>query len=163
MLQYLVTREIIRNFAISKFTNNNLKKVGARPKQRLKNMMYVSLQDRFSKFENSIFTEKELRGLSTSEKEFVRENSMSRVFRQEVQFRHFNKIYLFIAVDRTTGRKHLYGQTKWQVLCPNRKDTCYMQGAFNYNCWLLPQLFSGCDFFSPGCCEIRVNMPSWRI
>lgn len=126
-------------------------------------MRYFAWQERIKKFVETPFTEKELRGLSQAEKDFIRENNYMRLYRQKSDFKHMDKILLFIAVDRTTGRKHLYGQAKWQVVSPNTKDTCYMQGALNHACWLLPQLYGGCDFFSPGCYEIRINMPSWSI
>lgn len=75
------------------------------------------------------FTEKELRGLTKSEKVFVRENNYSVCLNQ-----NGIKLYMFVA-KQLNGRKSLYAITKKQSINPNGHDIS--NEAYNYECWLL--------------------------
>lgn len=99
-----------------------------------------------------------MRGLSNSEKELIRTNNYKRFFNQTLDG-HMAKLVLFIEKDRL-GKKRLYAMSKWQIICPNRQDVAYMQGALNHEIWLLPQKNGyGTFFFSGGCYEVRIYSP----
>lgn len=75
------------------------------------------------------FTEKELRGLTNAEKDFVRDNGYSVCLNQ-----NGIKLYMFVA-KQLNGRKALYAITKKQSINPNGHDIS--NEAHNYECWLL--------------------------
>lgn len=81
------------------------------------------------------FTEKELRGLTNAEKEFIRDNNYNVCVTASIYAFGENKqkLYMFIARQRN-GRKALYAITKWQSVYPNGKD--FAEGAYNYQCWM---------------------------
>ena len=80
------------------------------------------------------FTEKDLRGLSKIEKDFIRENGYNVELKQSGNLRSNTGIYyLFIMRNRTTGRKQLYALKKRQIVRPNEK----VNGIFNYEKWLV--------------------------
>lgn len=75
------------------------------------------------------FTEKELRGLTNAEKDFVRDNEYSVCLNQ-----CGHKFYMFVA-KQLNGKKALYAITKRQSINPNGHDIS--REAYNYECWLL--------------------------
>lgn len=75
------------------------------------------------------FSEKEIIGLSKSEKHFIAENDYNVVLKQ-----NDDVLYMFIAKNEL-GEKQLYAITKKQSIYPNAHDIC--QSAYNYECWLL--------------------------
>lgn len=80
------------------------------------------------------FTEKDLRGLSTIEKEAIRENGYHVELKQRGSLKsNTGTYYLFIQRNRTTGRKQLYALKKRQIVRPNEK----VGGIFNYEKWLV--------------------------
>lgn len=113
--------------------------------------------ERAKKFEQSLFTEKDLRGLSKPEKEFIRENNYHVYYQQkDTTYKHFDKIILFVARDKTTNKKRLYGLTKWQLINPNLCDTAWGQKSWNYQYWLVPVLSKALPF-SPYSYEFRFS------
>ena len=94
------------------------------------------MQDRILKASNKAkkieamkFTEKELRGLTKAEKDFVKENDYKVCLNQDGI-----KLYMFVA-KQLNGRKALYDITKKQSINPNGHDIS--NEAYNYECWLL--------------------------
>lgn len=81
------------------------------------------------------FSEKELRGLSKSEKEFIRCNNYNVCINCRITVSGDPvKLYLFIA-KQLNGRKALYAITKKQSINPNGHDIS--NEAHNYECWLV--------------------------
>ena len=81
------------------------------------------------------FSEKELRGLSNPEKEFIRCNNYNVCINCRITVSGDPvKLYLFIA-KQMNGRKALYAYTKKQSINPNGHDIS--REAYNYECWLL--------------------------
>lgn len=80
------------------------------------------------RIESYTFTEKELRGLTAQEKEFIRDLD----YRSYVDIKNV-RYYMFIARD-LHGKKHLYAYNKRQVMEPNGHDIS--ESAYNYECWL---------------------------
>lgn len=100
----------------------------------------VKCQETIKQLENELFTEKDLRGLSQLEKEFVRGNGYHVQYDQPIYysggqvFEHYkDTFYLFIARNLTTGKKQLYAITKAQSIAPNDKT----DGMFNSEKWLV--------------------------
>ena len=90
---------------------------------------------RAKEIESRFFTEKEMRGLTNDEKEFIRDNDYNvcvsaciDAFGDKKQ-----KLYMFIARQRN-GRKALYAITKWQSVYPGGKD--FAPCVYNYQCWM---------------------------
>lgn len=79
--------------------------------------------------ESRLFTEKDLRGLTINEKEYIRENG----YRVLSALPNGEKIYLFVA-RQENGRKALYAITKMQSINPNGHQIS--KDAYNYECWL---------------------------
>lgn len=81
------------------------------------------------------FTEKDLRGLTNAEKEFIRDNDYNVCVSASIDAfgKRKQKLYMFIARQRN-GRKALYAITKWQSVYPGGKD--FAEGAYNYQCWM---------------------------
>lgn len=85
----------------------------------------LKLQNRKKEMENAVFTEKDLRGLSKAEKDFIRENDMKKTY---------SMFYMFIEKNLSTGKKQLYAYHKLQSLFPNGHD---ISNEFqNVDCWL---------------------------
>lgn len=80
------------------------------------------------------FTEKDIRGLSKCEKQFIIENDYNVVLNQENTIGTNGTLYMFIERNRL-GKKQLYAITKKQSVRPNSHDIS--QSAYNYECWLL--------------------------
>lgn len=78
---------------------------------------------------NSLFTEKNLRGLLPVEKDFIRENGYHVELNQGGE-----TFYMFIASTQL-GKKQLYAISKKQSISPNGHDI--NESIFNYCCWLL--------------------------
>jgi hypothetical protein len=78
---------------------------------------------------NQLFTEKQMRGLSRVEKDFIRDNGYHVALNQNGDI-----FYLFISTNNL-GKKQLYAISKKQSLCPNGHDINY--STLNYCCWLL--------------------------
>ena len=78
------------------------------------------------------FTEKDLRGLTKAEKEFIRDNDYKGVTTLLMNGRA-HLLYMFIAKQRN-GRKTLYAITKWQSIRPNGRD--FSPAGLNYWYWL---------------------------
>lgn len=87
---------------------------------------------RAKQIEDRKFTEKDLRGLTKAEKEFVRENDYKGVTTSVMNGRK-QLLYMFVAKQRN-GRKALYAITKRQSIRPNGKDFC--SAGLNYWYWL---------------------------
>lgn len=84
----------------------------------------VNIQKAKKEFEQSVFSEKDLRGLSKYEKQFIRDNKMGKCFKC---------FYLFIAKNQSTGKKQLYAYHKLQVFFPNWRD--FSAEHYNYQIW----------------------------
>lgn len=86
-------------------------------------------QMKINHLHSAVFTEKDLRGLSYAEKEFIRNNGM------HVEVTCDNQVYyMFIHRDECTRRKRLYALSKTQSIFPN--DLFLKTGHYNYQCWL---------------------------
>ena len=83
----------------------------------------LRLQSEKKRIEKRVFTEKDIKGLSKCEKEFLIENGMKATC---------GDFYMFIEKNKSTGRKQLYAYHKEQSLFPND----YKGNRFNYECWL---------------------------
>jgi hypothetical protein len=84
---------------------------------------------RLQVLESVLYCDYDLRGLSKSEKDFIRGN----------EYRCYydcggKRFYIFIARNLTTGKKQLYAYEKKQYFTPNAQDA---NGVFNYEKWLL--------------------------
>ena len=81
------------------------------------------------------FTEKDLRGLTNAEKDFIRDNDYNVCVSTSIDAfgRRKQKLYMFIARQRN-GRKALYAITKWQSVYPDGRD--FAKGVYNYQCWM---------------------------
>lgn len=99
----------------------------------LKNRM-LKAQNRIKELDSVVFFKKDLRGLSSIEKQFIVENDYKIVFKQTNTIGTNGNVYLFIAKNKI-GKKQLYAITKKQSISPNGHDIS--QSAFNYECWLL--------------------------
>lgn len=86
----------------------------------------LKLQAAKKVLENAVFTEKDLRGLSKVEKDFIRENNMKKTYKD---------FYMFIEKNLSTGKKQLYAFHKLQSLFPNGNDIC--SDFINVECWLI--------------------------
>lgn len=80
--------------------------------------------------ESRLFTEKDLRGLTNCEKEYIRDNK----YRILSTLPNGEKIYLFVA-RQENGRKALYAITKRQSIRPSEHQIS--KDAYNYECWLI--------------------------
>lgn len=106
----------------------------------------LQLMKKWELFKQQKFTEKDIRGLSKREKDFIRANEYNVVYFQKTTYKHMDKIVLFIDKDMVTGKKRLYGQTKWRMMLPNGEfDDAAPQSAGNptrivYDRWLIPRL-----------------------
>ena len=80
--------------------------------------------------DNAYYSEKNLRGLSPLEKEFIRDNNYKLHLIQSDK----KEFYMFIGCD-LLGKKRLYALSKKQSMFPNGKDIS--SEAYNYECWLL--------------------------
>lgn len=87
---------------------------------------------RAKQIETRVFTEKDMRGLTKAEKEFIRDNDYKGVISQFMNGRA-QLLYMFIAKQRN-GRKALYAITKRQSIRPNGRDFC--PAGLNYWYWL---------------------------
>jgi len=86
----------------------------------------LKLQTAKKELENAVFTEKDLRGLSKNEKDFIRENDMKKTYKD---------FYMFIEKNLSTGKEQLYAYHKLQSLFPNGHD---ISSEFNnVDCWLI--------------------------
>lgn len=91
--------------------------------------------EKAKKIESMKFSEKELRGLSKPEKEFIRCNNYNVCINCRITVSGDPvKLYLFIA-KQMNGRKALYAYTKKQSINPNGHDIS--REAYNYECWLM--------------------------
>ena len=86
--------------------------------------------EKAKEIESRLFTEKDLRGLTINEKEYIRKNG----YRVLSALPNGEKIYLFVA-RQVNGRKALYAITKKQSINPNGHQIS--KDAFNYECWLV--------------------------
>ena len=121
-------------------------------------MKYLAKQEKFNAYFSVKFTEREMRGLSKEEKELIRSNGYNRLFTQTGK-EHLNNIVLFIEKNNL-GKKKVYGMSKWQIVCPNKKDIAYMQGVHNYCVWFLPIRSNNEDYFFYNCeYEVRTLTP----
>ena len=85
-------------------------------------MRILKAQIRLNELSNKKFSEKDLRGLSKIEKEFIIENNFN------VRVGNF-----FMFIDRNNiDKKQLYALSKKQLINPNGKEN----GIFNYEKWL---------------------------
>lgn len=81
------------------------------------------------------FTEKDLRGLSKYEKEFIQNHDYNVCINCRITVSGDPvKLYLFIS-KQMNGRKALYAYTKKQSINPNGHDIS--MEAYNYECWLM--------------------------
>lgn len=85
--------------------------------------------EKAKEIENRLFTEKDIRGLASCEKEYIRENG----YRVLSELPNGEKIYLFVA-RQVNGRKALYAITKKQSISPDGHQIS--KDAYNYECWL---------------------------
>ena len=100
----------------------------------MKNRILVACQ-KAKRIEAMKFSEKELRGLSKSEKEFIRCNNYNVCINCRITVSGDPvKLYLFIA-KQMNGRKALYAYTKKQSINPNGNDIS--RESSNYECWLM--------------------------
>ncbi len=89
--------------------------------------------------DNTVFSAKEMRGLSKTEKEFIEENNFNVTLTQRRYVNHIllesctGTYYMFIARNKSNGKKQLYAIKKRQSLVPNEKK----DGLFNYEKWLV--------------------------
>ena len=88
------------------------------------------------------FTEKDIRGLTKVEKQFLIENNYNVVLNQKGTIGTNGILYMFIAKNKL-GKKQLYAITKKQSISPNAHDIS--QSAYNHECWLLFDVAS-CEF-----------------
>lgn len=84
------------------------------------------------------FTEKDLRGLSKIEKQFIIDNNYYRVYRRcgmvWDKYAQCGEYYILFIGRDSLKRKRLYAYSNIQAMFPNGKDI--MQNAYNYECWL---------------------------
>mgnify|MGYP000847831262 CR=1 FL=1 len=122
-------------------------------------MKYLAKQNKFKAYFEVKFTEKEMRGLSNQEKELIRSNNYSRLFIQKENDKKLEKYVLFIEKDNL-GKKRLYGMTKWQIICPNKKDVTSNQSVNNSSIWFLPfRNTYGNLYFMRGEYEVKIFSP----
>ena len=84
----------------------------------------LRLQSEKKRIEERVFTDKDIKGLSKVEREFIIENNMKATC---------GDFYMFIEKNKSTGRKQLYAYHKEQSLFPNDYK---IGNRFNYECWL---------------------------
>jgi hypothetical protein len=83
-----------------------------------------------------LFTNKEMRGLSKVEKDFIIENDYHVKLIQSNVIGTNGTLYMFIAKN-LLGKKQLYAITKYQSINPNGKDIAGCESGNNYDVWLL--------------------------
>lgn len=106
----------------------------AKNKMRYTKNTILTAQQKIKNFETQVFTEKDLRGLTKKEKEFLIKNDMKVQFDQPRGYKGFTTIYLFINRN-AQGKKQLYGCSKKQSINPNGHDIA--PNHFNYACFLI--------------------------
>lgn len=90
---------------------------------------------RLKALDEEVFTEKDLRGLSKAEKEFIRENGFKKTFSvQSSLLTSSGKFYLFVHRNRC-GRMQLYAQRKDMVVRCNHYNR-YFTNRWNNEVWL---------------------------
>lgn len=94
---------------------------------------FYRAQIRVKVFEETLFNEYDLRGLSKAEKEFIRENGMKSYYDCRDILGKMHRYYIFINKDKATDKKHIYAYDKMQWLKPNGKD---IGDYWNYAYWL---------------------------
>ena len=95
---------------------------------------FLRAQKRLRAVEAVLYTDNDLRGLSATEKRFIRENGM-KCYIDVLEYYGTTRYYLFVARDFTTGKRRLYAYSKRQWLNPNGHDVS--ASAYNYECYLL--------------------------
>lgn len=110
----------------------------------------LNAAERAKAIEAKKFTEKDLRGLTTAEKTFVRENGYNVCVSQYFPCIGYQNLYMFVA-RQANGRKALYAITKWQSVAPNRTDI--FSGIFNFEAWM--PFDAAAEIFSTTTKEIR--------
>lgn len=95
----------------------------------------IRAQQTINALEERKFSEREMRGLSKAEKQFIADNGYHvRLVQNNTYFGLYNGVYyMFIARNLSTGKKQLYAITKHQSILPNEKT----DGIFNYEKWLV--------------------------
>lgn len=106
---------------------------------------YASCAKRIKAYESVLFEEKDLRGLSTNEKNFIRENGYKNYYEQTEFDYTLNKnvttrYYIFIKHSLTTNKPTLYAYHKMQWIdLGNRLFNIMGKGqkGWNYEYWLV--------------------------
>lgn len=108
--------------------------IAARPNRIL------NIQKAKREFEQSVFSEKDLRGLSNYEKKFLREHDMKKCY---------DCFYLFIEKNKSTGKKQLYAFHKLQVFFPSGHDLSAER--YNNQIWLTfdRRYYTGNTYYEP--------------
>lgn len=96
------------------------------------------------------YEERDLRGLSQKEKELIRDNN----YNNFVDVRG-TRYYMFIARDLTTGKRRVYGYSKYQIIDPNGDYFHFTETRYNYNAWLILNTDLEAQPFSPYRYEVR--------
>lgn len=96
------------------------------------NMTIYRKQQKLQAMEAVKYEERDLRGLSQKEKEFIRAND----YRMFVDCEYKHRYYIFIARDLTTGRRRIYGLSKYQLIDPNGQYFPLTTARYNYSVWL---------------------------
>lgn len=106
---------------------------------------FLAAQEKIRELSLLKFTDKQLRGLSKYEKQFIIENNYHVQIEQVDFLKRKQTMYMFIAND-SLGRKRLYAITKKQSIQPN--ETKMFNGYFNYECWLVFEKDKGFSKFN---------------
>ena len=96
---------------------------------------------RIKALEATNYDERDLRGLSRQEKDFIRENDYKCFYDCHDVMGRKHRYYIFISRDLTTGKNRLYAYEKKQYLDLNGHDIS--SDAYNYECWLTVDLRKG--------------------
>lgn len=86
----------------------------------------LRVQNELRVFEKETFTEKEMRGLTEQEKEFIRENDYKKYWDGDE-----TRFYMWIQKN-PLGKKQLFAFAKWQIIDPNGAG---LYGKLNYRYW----------------------------
>lgn len=114
------------------------------------NMTIYRKQQKLQAMEAVKYEERDLRGLSQKEKELIRDNN----YNNFVDVRG-TRYYMFIARDLTTGKRRVYGYSKYQIIDPNGDYFHFTETRYNYNAWLILNTDPEAQPFSPYRYEVR--------
>lgn len=115
-----------------------------RGRYQVKNGRVLTIANRIKAYEGVCYEEKDLRGLSKAEKEFIRENDYRNYYDQrEEDYKNGGykvvRYYIFINRNISTGRPQIYAYCKlqWLDLGTEHFKVIGSDTRWNYQYWLL--------------------------